>query len=103
MSVPLLLTLVFLCEIIGSFFIKRWVAGSPVPFVVLGVGFYALSTTIWAYALKYIQLWRAVFIYGVGSAVLFFIIGTVFYHEPYLPRQAAGALFGIIALILLGL
>lgn len=103
MVTAVLLAVVFGFEAVASFFVKRWSAGGPIEHLAAGIILYGASVVTWAYALKRIELYRAVLYYAVGSAVLYMVIGHFGYDEHINRNQGIGAALGLASLVLLSM
>ena len=98
---------IFLLALIGfeffaDIFAKQWSLSGSLAKLALAFLAYLLANSAWLWALrKGISLSRGALLFSVSSAILAFAIGVLIFKEPTSRFQLLGALFGIIALILL--
>lgn len=98
--IPLSILIFF--ELVADVLAKEWsLHGSAVRW--LGaISAFVVANAFWLFALRNGSgLGRGAIIFSVASAILAILIGLVFYKEPLSRVQLAGAVVGIISLVLI--
>ena len=71
------------------------------PFVALGCGVYALSAICWFAAVGHVTLAQAGVAYSMLTLLALCLIGAIWFGEPVGPREGAGILCAVAAMILM--
>jgi multidrug transporter EmrE-like cation transporter len=97
----LLVIIVAILEVAGDILFKEWTIKNNNWLLFLGVLFYMVATTFWAFSLKYQGLAKAVVIFGVLTVIIGVLVGVLIYKEQLTSLNIIGIILGLACIALL--
>ena len=90
-----------LFEASGDILLKKWTLFNEKIWFILGISVYFAATVIWAFALRYEFLSKAIIIVTVINVIAVVLFGVVYFNEHLSFTNKIGIVFGLISVALL--
>lgn len=100
---PTFILVAVVFEVVADIFFKKWALAEGKVFLAAGLALYFIGTVIWAYALKFEDLSKAIVVFVVLNLVLAVLAGVSIFGETLTTMQKVGITLGIVSVVLLEL